>query len=57
MNILDDVISAVDELCASDTNAVSEGLLLPREEVDDGEPLEILTKWDSQGERMKERRK
>ena len=50
LNILDDVISAVDELVASDTNAVSEGLLLPREDDDDEGSHEILSRWDSQGE-------
>ena len=50
LNILDDVISAVDELVASDTNAVSEGLLMPREDDDDDGSHEILSRWDSQGE-------
>ena len=49
LNILDDVISAVDELVASDTNAVSEGLLMPREDDDDDGSHEILSRWDSQG--------
>jgi len=49
LNILDDVISAVDHLVASDTNAVSEGLILPREEDDDEGEHQILSRWDSQG--------
>ena len=49
LNILDDVISAVDDLVVSDKNAVSEGLLLPREDDDDEGSHEILSRWDSQG--------